>query len=71
MDSTSLMTFQDDGEYQTVLLEWKDEENILSIGEKKGDYAGCPSEKTFVIRRNGQEDIAARYQGRNMEIKIS
>lgn len=60
----------EEGEYQTILFEWKDAENILSIGEKNGDYAGCPSERTFVVRRNGQEDIAVRYQGREMEVEV-
>lgn len=61
----------EEGDYQTVLLTWNDAEKILTIGRKKGDYAGCPKEREFVIRKNGQEDFTVRYQGEKMEISVN
>jgi len=61
----------EEGKFQTISLDWKDNESMLIIGEKKGDYAGSFSKKDFIVRKNGQEDTIIHYQGEQMEIKFS
>lgn len=61
----------EEGEYQTISLEWKDKENILIIGERTGGCKGCPAEREFILRRQGREDTAVRYRGERMEIPLT
>lgn len=59
------------GEYQTILLSWKEKENTLIIGERNGNCAGCPQEREFIIRKDGQDDIAVRYRGKETAVRLS
>lgn len=59
------------GEYQTISLTWKNKENILIIGSRKGNCKGCPGERVFLLRRQGEKDVAIRYQGEQMAITLS
>lgn len=61
----------EEGQYQTILLQWRDKEKVLTIQERKGSYEGSPGEREFVIRKDGQEDLTVRYRGEKTEIKVN
>lgn len=61
----------EEGQYQTILLQWRDKEKVLTIHERKGSYEGSPGEREFVIRKDGQEDLTVRYRGEKTEIKVN
>lgn len=61
----------EEGSYQTILFKWKDKKSKLTIEKKTGDYAGCPSERVFVIRRRGEEDVVIHYRGERMETELN
>lgn len=61
----------EEGAYQTISLVWRDREKKLYFGKKDGSYAEDLSERTFIIRKEGQKDITVRYEGEKTEVELS
>jgi alpha-D-xyloside xylohydrolase len=69
------------GAYATVALSWDDATNVLTIGERKGDFPGMIKDRTFnvvlVKEKHGAgvavvdtPDQVVRYNGKELKIKL-
>lgn len=58
------------GEYSTISLKWNDRSRTLSIGERKGSFAGMLSERTFVVTLPDGSSKTVEYNGKAIKVKF-
>lgn len=58
------------GEYSTISLKWNDRSRTLSIGERKGSFAGMLSECTFVVTLPDGSSKTVEYNGKAIKVKF-
>jgi alpha-D-xyloside xylohydrolase len=58
----------EDGAFSVILIHWQDAERRLTLGERKGDYAGMPEQRTFEIFLHDQ---GASLNGLNQTVHYS
>ena len=57
------------GEYSNVQLEWSDEQRILTIGKRTGQYENMPEECEFLIVI-GDTSEKVTYTGEELKIVL-
>jgi alpha-D-xyloside xylohydrolase len=57
------------GEYSNVQLEWSDEQRILTIGKRTGQYENMPEECEFLIV-TGDTSEKVTYTGEELKIVL-
>jgi CRISPR-associated endonuclease/helicase Cas3 len=58
------------GEYSTISLKWNDRSRTLSIGERKGSFAGMLSDRTFVVTLPDGSSKTVEYNGKAIKVKF-
>ena len=64
------------GVYSTIPFEWNDVEKTLTIGERKGEFPGMPTERTFNIvfaskdKNVGTLNKVVHYSGEEVVVKL-
>ena len=70
------------GAYATIPIQWNEASKTLTIGERKGEFAGMLKERTFHIvwvsanhgvgiAPTGQPDVVVQYKGEAVKISRS
>jgi alpha-D-xyloside xylohydrolase len=77
-DDDGLTNAYESGSWMRVPITWREDERTLTLGERVGDYAGVPKERTFevVFTRPGRavpygagHGPLVRYEGRQIVVR--
>jgi alpha-D-xyloside xylohydrolase len=76
---TTFCLYEDEGDgfnyqkggYSEIPMTWNERSHTLTIGQRKGQFDGMLTHRTFVVRMVGGQTKTVRYSGKKTVVKLS